>query len=213
MIQQCRIILDIGDAKKRNKNPSRWAASTGSWKGTSSSRPIGSSRISFNPCRSYSQPQCPYPVTRSFCKRVMDPEWPVLQPQDTPTRPIHHPTTAWTIRKATHPPPPPPSGKSKAPLAKYCLSCPIPVVDLVYLYSDRNKSRARDRYLVVAVNSAFCNKRKFAGSQFRRTAYRLKTFECYQVPSEVPRKCFRVIQWWKFTSFANTFPAFSFLYT
>ena len=40
----------------------------------------------------------------------------------------------------------------------------IDVSDLVYLHSDRNKSLARDRYLVVSVDPPFCNIKKFVGS-------------------------------------------------
>ena len=72
--------------------------------------------------------------------------------------------------------------KSKAPLA---LPRPTPgneVGDLVYIHSDRNKSRTRDRYLVTNVEGAFCNVRKFIGSQLRSTSYRIKKSECYHVP-------------------------------
>ena len=50
----------------------------------------------------------------------------------------------------------PHSMKSKAPLA---LRRPtlIEVGDLVYIDSDRDKSGARDRYLVSNVEGAFCN--------------------------------------------------------
>ena len=87
----------------------------------------------------------------------------------------------YELRKANHSQ----SEKSKAPAATYRPFCPISVGDLVHLYSDRNKSRARDRYLVVAVNGAFCNVRKLVGSQLRSTSYRVKISVCYQVPSEV----------------------------
>ena len=79
----------------------------------------------------------------------------------------------------------PQSEKSKAPVAKTRPADRIAVGDLVYFYSDRNKTRARDRYLVVEIDGAFCNVRKFAGSQLRSTSYRVKTSECYRVPSEV----------------------------
>ena len=77
------------------------------------------------------------------------------------------------------------SEKAKAPIAKSCPAEHIAVGDLVYLYSDRNKTRAHDRYLVVEVTSSFCNIRKFVGSQLRSTSYRVKTPDCYRVPSEV----------------------------
>ena len=77
------------------------------------------------------------------------------------------------------------SEKAKAPIAKDRPAEHITVGDLVYLYSDRNKTRARDRYLVVEVTGPFCNIRKFVGSQLRSTSYRVKTSDCYRVPSEV----------------------------
>jgi hypothetical protein len=83
-------------------------------------------------------------------------------------------------RVANHPH----SEKSKAPTAKFRTPQHIVVGDLVYLHSDRNKTRARDRYLVVEIDGPFCNIKKFVGSQLRNTSYRVKTAECYRVPSE-----------------------------
>ena len=77
------------------------------------------------------------------------------------------------------------SEKAKAPITKSRPAEHIAVGDLVYLYSDRNKTRARYRYLVVEVTGSFCNIRKFVGSQLRSTSYRVKTSDCYRVPSEV----------------------------
>ena len=77
------------------------------------------------------------------------------------------------------------SEKGKAPIAKYSPAEHITVGDLVYLYSDHNKTRARDRYLVVEVTGSFCNIRKFVGSQLRSSSYRVKTSDCYRVPAEV----------------------------
>ena len=77
------------------------------------------------------------------------------------------------------------SMKSKAPLALPRPTPSIAVGDLVYIHSDRNKSRARDRYLVTNVEGAFCNVRKFIGSQLRSTSYRIKMSECYCVPGDL----------------------------
>ena len=77
----------------------------------------------------------------------------------------------------------PHSMKSKAPLA---LPRPTPgIEDLVYIHSDRNKSRARDCYLVTNVEGTFCNVRKFVGYQLRSTSYRIKKSECYHVPGDL----------------------------
>ena len=61
------------------------------------------------------------------------------------------------------------------------------VGDLVYLYSDCNKTRARERYLVVEIGGAFCNVKNFVGSQLR-ASYRVKMTECYRVPSQLMMK-------------------------
>ena len=77
----------------------------------------------------------------------------------------------------------PHSEKSKAPLTNYATKAPVVVGDLVYLLADRNKSKARSRYLVTQVEGDWCNIRKFIGSQLRNTEYRIKRSECYRVPS------------------------------
>ncbi|KAK3742099.1 hypothetical protein QZH41_007659 [Actinostola sp. cb2023] len=84
-------------------------------------------------------------------------------------------------RLANHPH----SETSKAPVAPPRTTTRVETGDLVYLYSDRNKSRARDRYLIVSVDGKFCNVRKFVGSQLRSTSYRVKTSDCYKVPTEL----------------------------
>ena len=77
------------------------------------------------------------------------------------------------------------SEKAKAPILRRRPTNHIIVGDLVYLFSDCNKTRARDLYLVVEVTGSFCNIRKFVGSQLQSTSFRVKTSPCYRVPSEV----------------------------
>ena len=79
----------------------------------------------------------------------------------------------------------PDSDCSKAPLRNRHPTPLIDVGDLVYLHSDRNKSRARDRYLVVAIDPRFCDIKKFIGSQLRSSPYRVKLTECFKVPSDL----------------------------
>ena len=79
----------------------------------------------------------------------------------------------------------PDSECSKGPLRNRHPSPLIDVGDLVYLHSDRNKSRARDRYLVVAIDPPFCDIKKFIGSQLRSSSYRPKLTECFKVPSDL----------------------------
>ena len=79
----------------------------------------------------------------------------------------------------------PHSERSKAPLH---IRRPTPFIDfgdLVYLHSNRNQSRACDRYLVVAIDPPFCDIKKFIGSQLRSSSYRVKLTECFKVPSDL----------------------------
>lgn len=80
----------------------------------------------------------------------------------------------------------PSSERSKAPASLPRTVPPITVGDLVYLHSDRNKSRARDRYLVVSMDPPFCNIKKFVGTQLRSSSYRVKISDCFKVPADTP---------------------------
>ena len=84
------------------------------------------------------------------------------------------------LRVANHPS----SAKAKAHNIKEAPNPTLTIGDLVYLYCDRNKSRARDRYLVVSIDGAWLHIRKFVGSQLRSTSYRVKKSECYKVPTD-----------------------------
>ncbi|KAK3717086.1 hypothetical protein QZH41_000446 [Actinostola sp. cb2023] len=85
------------------------------------------------------------------------------------------------LRNANHPY----SEKSKAPLKKAIDAPQVKIGDLVYLYSDRNTSCSRDRYLVTSTEGVWCNIRKFTGPQHRKTPYRVKASECYKVPNHM----------------------------
>lgn len=74
---------------------------------------------------------------------------------------------------------------SKAPISLPRSIPSITVGDLVYLHSDRNKTRARDRYLVVSLEPPFCNIKKFVGTQLRSSSYRVKISDCFKVPAEM----------------------------
>jgi hypothetical protein len=60
----------------------------------------------------------------------------------------------------------------------------LSVGDLVYLYSDRDKTKARPRYIVVSITDGWCYIKKFTGNQLRANSYKVKTSECYRIPSE-----------------------------
>ena len=74
------------------------------------------------------------------------------------------------------------SEKSKNPLQKPFLQHNLEVGDIVYLNSDRNKSKARNRYLLVSMDGLWCYVRKFVGSQLRSVSYRVRKYDCYRVP-------------------------------
>ena len=57
----------------------------------------------------------------------------------------------------------------------------VTVGDLVYIASDKDKTKARDRYLVVQVDDTHCRIRKFSKSQFRSKSYNVKLSDCYLV--------------------------------
>ena len=77
------------------------------------------------------------------------------------------------------------SEKSKNPRGLIANTPPLQVGDIVYLFSDKDKSRARDRYVVVSIDTPWCFVKKFRGSQLRATSYKVKLSECYSVPSSV----------------------------
>ena len=64
-------------------------------------------------------------------------------------------------------------------------SAEVGIGDVVYLYSDGDKHRCRDRYIVVSTDGPWCNIKKFSGAQLRNASYRIKRTECYVVPSTI----------------------------
>ena len=79
----------------------------------------------------------------------------------------------------------PHSEKSKAPLAQRRPTPSTEVGDIVYLHSNRNKSRTKERYIVFAVGPPFCNMRKFTGTQLHSAFNCVKLSECLKVPSDI----------------------------
>ena len=77
-----------------------------------------------------------------------------------------------------------PSSLSKVPSGFSPPNLPIHVGDIVYLHADLHKNRARDRYLVTAVEGEWCHLRKFAGSQLRKAIYPVKNSECLLVSED-----------------------------
>ena len=61
----------------------------------------------------------------------------------------------------------------------------IAVGDLVYLRTERDKTKVRNRYLVVSIDRPWCFIKKFTNTQIRAVSYKVRLDECYRVPSEV----------------------------
>ena len=77
-----------------------------------------------------------------------------------------------------------PSEISKHKSGKFHKPSRVCVGDLVYVISDKDKLRARNRYLVTSVDGQWCVVKKFVGNQLRANSYKIKCDECYLVPNE-----------------------------
>ena len=75
------------------------------------------------------------------------------------------------------------SAKHKARGKTSSTVCPLKRGQLVYLYSDRNKHQARERYIVKDVLTNTCSVQKFAGSQLRARTYTVNRADISIVPS------------------------------
>ena len=79
-----------------------------------------------------------------------------------------------------------PSAKSKARGRTNIPSAVVSVGDLVFLKGDRDKLKAREKYLVVGIREDLSSElRKFTTSQFRSKVYLVPMSECYPVAPTV----------------------------
>ena len=79
-----------------------------------------------------------------------------------------------------------PSAKSKARGRTNLPSAVVSVGDLVFLKGDRDKLKAREKYLMVGIREDLsCELRKFTSSQFRSKVYLVPMSECYPVAPTV----------------------------
>ena len=100
---------------------------------------------------------------------------------ETPVSDLHLIESQHQSRSKNHPI----SQKSKNPFAKPAVMADLAVGDLVYISGDLDKNRARDRYLVVAIDGPWCDIRRLSGAQLRTKSYRVKRSECFKIQSEV----------------------------
>ena len=77
------------------------------------------------------------------------------------------------------------SERSKAPLKDFRSEANVDVGDLVYLHTDKQKTKARDRYIIVNTDNDWIYVRKFVGKQLRNASYKIKRSECYKVHSNL----------------------------
>jgi hypothetical protein len=66
-------------------------------------------------------------------------------------------------------------GNSRAPTPK------VSIGELVYLWSDRDKTRARSKYIITSVRDNMCKVRKFTQKQFRLKEYEVPLLDCYPI--------------------------------
>ena len=60
--------------------------------------------------------------------------------------------------------------------------------DLEYLATDKDKTQARSRYLVISVEDPWYYVKKFSGNQLRALSYKVKISECLLVPDQSASK-------------------------
>ena len=109
--------------------------------------------------------------------------------EQIPINDLQHILAKQKARQANHP-------FSEAAKGGYRPRAPVPplqVGDLVYIKSDRDKSRARDRYIIVSIDGEWCFIKKFSGSQLRATSYKVKLVECYAVPHTLPTPSYQSV--------------------
>ncbi|CAH3032666.1 unnamed protein product [Porites lobata] len=79
-----------------------------------------------------------------------------------------------------------PSAKSKAHGFTKASIPTVLVGDLVFIKGDKDKLKARDKYLVIGIDQdLFCQLRKFTSSQFRSKVYTIPMCDCYPVTPTV----------------------------
>ena len=78
-----------------------------------------------------------------------------------------------------------PSALSKSHGKGVSLSHNISVGDLVYVKSEKDKTKSRDKYLVISVSNNRCSLRKFTTNQLRAQSYDLPIADVYPIQSSV----------------------------
>ena len=179
LLKRHRISIEIGRVKNRNKNPIAEKAVRELEDELLRQQPMGGPVTSLVLSLATSSLNTRI-RSRGLSSREMWSQRDQFSNQQIPFSDIQMIQSQHQLRSANHPY----SEKSKAPNSSAAPITPVEVGDIVYLYSDHSKLRARNRYLVTSVDSMWCNIRTFTGSQLRARSYRIKRSECYKVPSQ-----------------------------
>ena len=180
LLEKHRITIELGQAKNPNKNPIAERAVQELETELLRQEPLGGAvspltlAIATSALNSRIR-------SRGLSSREMWTQRDQFSNKQLPLADDHLITLQHKQRLSNHPH----SERSKAPVQQRRPTPQIDIGDLVYLHSDLNKSRARDRYLVVAIEPPFCDIKKFIGSQLRSSSYHVKLSECFKVPSDL----------------------------
>lgn len=180
LLQKHRITIELGHAKNPNKNPVAERAVQELENELLRQEPLGSSVSPLTLAVATSALNSRI-RSRGLSSREMWTQRDQFSNKQLPLADDHIISLQHEQRLSNHPL----SERSKAPGQSRRPTPLIDIGDLVYLHSDLNKSRARDRYLVVAIDPPFCNIKKFIGSQLRSSSYHVKLSECFKVPSDL----------------------------
>ena len=180
LLKKHRITIELGYAKNPNKNPVAERAVQELENELLRQEPLGGSVSPLTLAVATSALNSRI-RSRGLSSREMWTQRDQFSNKQLPLADDHIITLQHEQRLSNHPH----SERSKAPVQSRRPTPLIDIGDLVYLHSDLNKSRARDRYLVVAIDPPFCNIKKFIGSQLRRSSYHVKLSECFKVPSDL----------------------------
>ncbi|XP_066029493.1 uncharacterized protein [Pocillopora verrucosa] len=180
LLQKHRITIELGHAKNPNKNPVAERAVQELENELLRQEPLGSSVSPLTLAVATSALSSRI-HSRGLSSREMWTQRDQFSNKQLPLADDHIISLQHEQRLSNHPL----SERSKAPGQSRRPTPLIDIGDLVYLHSDLNKSRARDRYLVVAIDPPFCNIKKFIGSQLRSSSYHVKLSECFKVPSDL----------------------------
>ena len=180
LLEKHRITIELGQAKNPNKNPIAERAVQELETELLRQEPLGGavSPLTLAVATSALNSRI---RSRGLSSREMWTQRDQFSNKQLPLADDHLITLQHKQRLSNHPH----SERSKAPVQQRRPTPQIDVGDLVYLHSDLNKSRARDRYLVVAIEPPFCDIKKFIGSQLRSSSYHVKLSECFKVPSDL----------------------------